>query len=157
MAGEGHGETLSNEAKSQIIGELSRIRTVQQKNVFATIAERLGLPVMVRLVTRLAHSRSAIQVRDEPVTAPGLGSGRGSSPRVASPRRDPPKRPTLPAGTARRGRRSARGRTAPFSPSRGMTVTSSSAAGSRKPVARPRAASRAGTGRSGNLLFHSKA
>ena len=36
-------------------------------------SERLGLPVMVRLVTRLAHSRSAIQVRDEPVTAPGLG------------------------------------------------------------------------------------
>ncbi|MHC4063362.1 MAG: thiamine pyrophosphate-dependent enzyme [Planctomycetota bacterium] len=36
-------------------------------------SQRLGLPVMVRLVTRLAHSRACVQVRSERQSAPDLG------------------------------------------------------------------------------------
>ncbi len=36
-------------------------------------SQRLGLPVMVRLVTRLAHSRAAVRVRSEPQQTPDLG------------------------------------------------------------------------------------
>ena len=36
-------------------------------------SQRLGLPVVVRLVTRLAHSRAPVNVRSEPQAAPDLG------------------------------------------------------------------------------------
>ncbi len=38
-----------------------------------TESERLGVPVMMRLVTRLAHSRADVRVRDEPHAATDMG------------------------------------------------------------------------------------
>ncbi len=71
-----------NEQDSRYYAHFARVPAYepadQQEAYDMTLAafedsERLGLPVMIRLVTRLAHSRSAVEVLDKAIESPGLG------------------------------------------------------------------------------------
>lgn len=71
-----------NEQDSRFYAQFARLSAYepanQQEAYDMTLAafedsERLGLPVMIRLVTRLAHSRANVQVRAEPLDAQRRG------------------------------------------------------------------------------------
>ncbi|HUU86000.1 MAG TPA: thiamine pyrophosphate-dependent enzyme [Phycisphaerae bacterium] len=71
-----------NEQDSRYYAHFARLPALepanQQEAYDMTLAayedsERYGLPVMIRLVTRLAHSRANVQVRTDRKKAPGLG------------------------------------------------------------------------------------
>ena len=91
------------------------------------LSEQFGLPVMIRLVTRLSHSRSAVEVR-EPRPQNALQQGRGQG-------LDPPSRRT-PAAASRasstsRPRWSASGRLPVQRPDAQRTATARSASSPR--------------------------
>ena len=71
-----------NEQDSRYFGEFAQIPFYepanQQEAYDITLeafeeSERLGLPILIRIVTRLAHSRANVQVRDEAIEPPGRG------------------------------------------------------------------------------------
>ncbi len=94
-----------NEQDSRYYGELAQIPVLEPGNQQQAydftrqafeLSEQFGLPVMVRLVTRLSHSRANVRVPDEP---PGpSGSGRRPLP-------DPNDWTLVPSNARRRFRR----------------------------------------------------
>ncbi|MFO0751260.1 MAG: thiamine pyrophosphate-dependent enzyme [Myxococcota bacterium] len=97
-----------NEQDSRFYGEFARVPLFepsdQQQCYDLTreafeLSERLALPVMIRLVTRLAHSRAIVR------RAPGVGpsgDGRAPPPGDAEARRDPKRWTLIPANARRR-------------------------------------------------------
>ncbi len=70
-----------NEQDSRYLGDFARIPIIEPGNQQECydltrhafeLSERTGLPVMLRIVTRLAHSRSVVKVLDEPPEPPAL-------------------------------------------------------------------------------------
>ena len=68
-----------NEQDSRLLADFARIICLEpcdQQEAYAMtrkafkVSERFGIPVMVRLVTRLAHSRAVVTVADAPEPVP---------------------------------------------------------------------------------------
>ena len=96
-----------NEQDSRFLAEFAQIPCFepgdQQQAYDLTLAafeysERIGLPVMIRLVTRLCHSRSGVRMGGEDARDNALGSG-------VRPRPDPSDWTLVPSNARRRYRR----------------------------------------------------